>query len=293
MSKLILGTVQFGLDYGINNSEGKPSFDEVIKILDGAAESGIEELDTAEVYGDAHRIIGAYHKISDNVFKIITKFNSNQTELPSSITERIEKHMDDLHIPSIEGFMYHSFNDYKDFFPQHQFDILHLKSIGKIKSIGVSLHSNEELLNVVENPDIDFIQLPFNLLDNSNQRREALIHAKKNGKKIHVRSVFLQGLFFKNPELLTGNLTMLKKYLKQIQKFTDASDYSIEEIAFNYAYHQQYIDKIAFGVQTLEQLNANLKMLTDNPNDFNGLFNKIETIHVEEVSLLNPASWQK
>ena len=62
MSKFILGTVQMGLDYGINNSIGKISVEESFKILLKAYLSGITTLDTAEVYGEAHQLIGDFHR---------------------------------------------------------------------------------------------------------------------------------------------------------------------------------------------------------------------------------------
>ena len=73
-NKLILGTVQFGLNYGINNSKGKPSQEEVKKVLDFASDKGINNLDTAESYGDSYEVIGNYHKSSRSKFKIHTKF---------------------------------------------------------------------------------------------------------------------------------------------------------------------------------------------------------------------------
>lgn len=293
MDKLILGTVQFGLDYGINHFDGKPSFEKIVTILDYAAKNGIEFLDTAEAYGDAHKIIGNYHKISGNKFKIITKFNPKQPSLSSNIIERIEDHIEKLNIKSIEGYMYHSFGDYLEFFPYHKTDILFLKKTGKLKSIGVSLHSNEELAIVCENPIIDFIQLPFNLLDNYKQRNEALIKAKTVGKEIHVRSVFLQGLFFRNPDSLKGNLAILNKYLKKIHEISDESGHTIEKISLNYVFHQKNIDKVLFGVQSIEQMEDNLKILTSNPETLQHYFEKIDKINVKEVSLLNPSTWQK
>ena len=71
-SKLILGTVQFGLHYGVNNTTGKPSKENIKSILDSAYNSGIQLLDTAEAYGDSQNKIGEYHKNSTNKFNIIT-----------------------------------------------------------------------------------------------------------------------------------------------------------------------------------------------------------------------------
>ena len=52
-NKIILGTAQFGLDYGINNQNGKVSDKDVDQILNYAFESGIKELDTASSYGNS------------------------------------------------------------------------------------------------------------------------------------------------------------------------------------------------------------------------------------------------
>ena len=74
-NKLILGTVQFGLKYGINNTIGKLKKDEVLSLMKVAYNSGIRILDTAEAYGNAHQLIGDFHNKNDNLkFKIITKF---------------------------------------------------------------------------------------------------------------------------------------------------------------------------------------------------------------------------
>ena len=70
--KLAVGTVQFGLNYGINNELGKPSLETVTDILKLASLNKIDTLDTADSYGDSENIIG----ISSNFgFKIVSKFS--------------------------------------------------------------------------------------------------------------------------------------------------------------------------------------------------------------------------
>ena len=74
MNKIILGTVQMGLPYGVNNSLGKVSVNDSISILDKAHDSGVRILDTAKVYGDAHKVIGEFHNcFPEKKFNIITK----------------------------------------------------------------------------------------------------------------------------------------------------------------------------------------------------------------------------
>ena len=54
-----MGTVQLGLDYGINKKK-KPSKEESIKILECAYNNGIKIFDTAQAYGTAEEIIGEF-----------------------------------------------------------------------------------------------------------------------------------------------------------------------------------------------------------------------------------------
>ena len=78
--KLILGTVQFGLDYGVNNNIGKPTIKNIYKILDYAYENDIKTLDTAESYGNAHQIIANYLKTNKTKNVIWIYFEGNDPE---------------------------------------------------------------------------------------------------------------------------------------------------------------------------------------------------------------------
>ena len=90
--------------------------------------------------------------------------------------------------------------------------MLELKKKGVINKIGVSLHSNNDMIDVLKNQDIELIQLPYNLFDNKNKREKVILKAKKLGVEIHTRSTFLQGLFFKDLASIEGELSVLKKY---------------------------------------------------------------------------------
>ena len=57
-SKITLSTVQFGLDYGIANTGGKPSYEKSRDIVATAYENGITSFDTAAAYGDSEKVLG-------------------------------------------------------------------------------------------------------------------------------------------------------------------------------------------------------------------------------------------
>lgn len=289
-NKIILGTVQFGLDYGINNKVGKPTCDTIKKILDLAYEKNIRFLDTAEAYGDSQEQIGNYHLNSLNAFNVITKFSTSRKDLPNNISERIKSNLNKLKVESLYSYMFHSYSDYKIYYSLFKKEILSMKKEGLIKKIGVSLNSNEEIEDVLKCDDIDLIQLPFNLLDNNNQRKKILIKTKEMGVEIHTRSVFLQGLFFKKVKSLEGNLKSLEIYLKQLHELT-SENLKINDIALNYAIKQPFIDAVIIGVDNTSQLNLNLESV--NKSVPKSILKYINSIKVNEKEMLNPFNWKE
>ena len=287
MSKLILGTVQFGLEYGVNNQKGIPSSNEIKKILDFAFKRKINILDTAEAYGNSQERIGEYIKKSNNKFKIITKYSKLRNDLPSNIIDRVKKNLEILNIDNLYCYMFHNFNDYISFFNLFQEDLLHLKRNGLIDKIGVSLHSNEEISEVLKNDNIDLIQLPFNLLDNSSQRKEVLIKAKSKGIEVHTRSVFLQGLFFQDSNEIKGKLLEIKEDLNIIKGLVGKED--MNDLALNYAYSKEYIDCVLLGVDSVDQLKSNINTIKKSKTE--KFYHEFDNIVVENNLLLNPANW--
>jgi aryl-alcohol dehydrogenase-like predicted oxidoreductase len=284
--KIVLGTVQLGLDYGINNSTGKPSVEEALSILDLARKSEIKFLDTAKAYGTAIQVIGKFHQ-KRPAFHIISKFHVH-----NGVFEEAEFSQDlkTLNIASMEALLFHSFADYKN--NQQEISKLEqLKAEKKLNKIGVSIYTNNELEEVIDDGRIDVIQLPFNLLDNDNWRGKLLLKAKEKGKEIHVRSVFLQGLFFQNTEEVPSKLLSLIPYLRAIHEIAQDLNLTIEQLALMYVLQQSYIDKVLFGVDNLHQLQTNVYLIQDLPKfDVRDIVNT--TIEVQEMTLLNPVNWK-
>jgi aryl-alcohol dehydrogenase-like predicted oxidoreductase len=287
--KLVLGTVQFGLNYGINNTLGKPTFETVTQILDCAFKHQVKILDTAEAYGNAHDVIGSYHTQSIHRFEIITKFSSAANNRPSNWEERIKLILRELNVSYLYGYMFHSFKDFKTYFKDYEMEILHLKSRGLIKKFGVSVYTNEELKVVIQTPNIDLIQLPFNLLDNYSQRGELLTIAKEKGIEIHSRSVFLQGLFFKNPDTLKQTLQPLKPYLEVIKEIANQNRLDINALSIAYVLQQSLVDSVLIGVDSVSQLLSNLDAA--NMKLSKETMKIIDSLNVSELALLNPSNW--
>lgn len=288
MNKLILGTVQFGLDYGINNSNGKPQKSKVFDILNFAYKKNITLLDTADAYGNAVDIIGEYHLSTGQKFDIITKFKIENNQ-PTDIYQNIKASLTRLHTSYIWGYLYHSFSDYKKH-PLVLEQLIRAKKEGLIKNIGVSIYTNKDLEEAINDPLIKIIQLPYNLLDNTNQRGALIKKAKALGKIIHTRSTFLQGLFFKDTTTFPEVLRPLSSDIQAIQSLANRHNIKVSSLALKYITDNPDIDNVLIGVDNLIQLQNNMNAVEEKtlPSE---LLKKIESIHVQNIALLNPSNW--
>lgn len=288
LKKLILGTAQFGMDYGINNSTGKIQKSEVFEILKYAFQNGIELLDTAPVYGDAHKIIGQFHKEHEQIrYKVITKIPANFPIY--KLEELVDGFLLELNIDSIEVLHFHSIIDYVTCEKQMISEVFNrLKRSKKVKSFGVSIYENSEA-DLLNRDLIDVVQLPFNLLDNLNQRGELIYQLKQKEYEIHTRSVFLQGLFFKNA--IDSPVKELIPYLLKIEKILQEPPSSKQALALQYCLTQEKIDHVLIGVDSLAQLKVNLEHSRSHLREI--LIQQIDQIQVVNCEQLNPVNWKK
>lgn len=285
-NKLILGAVQFGLKYGINNSNGKLSDVEVFEILDLAKKSGVTFIDTANAYGDANRILGDFHK-SNQSFNLINKFGANIKSLDEELTK--------LNVKYFHSYLFHKYSDFETCSDDLVNELLEAKRKNKIKNIGVSIYTNFEFQTALNCEWIDVIQIPYNVLDNWNLKGHLILEAKSKNKLIHNRSIFLQGLFFMNIENIPKKLKPLTELIHQIRSICTNNGISLNELCLAYSFNNSNIDGVLFGVDTKQQLQQNLEFLSG--------VNKQKVIRaVEEVNfkinvdfelqhLLNPVNW--
>ena len=285
-SKIILGTVQFGLNYGISNQQGRPNAERVFDILDLAFAQGVRILDSADAYGNAPEIIGRYHRSRSEKFDIITKF---KTGVYFKAEKWLSQQLENFGVQRLYAAMFHDFQDYQT----NRSIISEFKNLvqaGLVGKIGVSVYTNEQLAEAIEDHTISLIQLPYNLLDNNFQRGALVARAKSAGKEIHVRSVFLQGLFFMELETIPEKLAPLKPELEKLRQLSFQFGIPLESIALNYAMTNQNIDRVLIGVDSLTQLKANLRHLDQAlPPELLAAIDGIEAHHAE---LLNPTNWK-
>lgn len=275
--KLVLGTVQFGLDYGIN-SAGRPTPQTVVDILALAACRGINMLDTSAAYGDSEKILGIAIPSTDSRFRIISKYPKK----PNSVRKTLEGTLADLGAKSIYGYLLHHFDVYHEN-PQIWSEFERVRESGLVEKIGFSLYSPGELDEIFRRgTQFDLVQFPYNIFD---RRFEPYMpELKSRGVEIHVRSTFLQGLFFKDRDTLPEKLRPLRKYLKEIDDYAKANKLSIAQVALNFSLQNDYIDGVLIGVDNVEQLRDNISAMTDKQIEI--------SMNVLEQELLSPVNWQ-
>ncbi len=248
ISKLALGTAQFGLDYGISNQQGQTSQTEVEQILQVCQKNGINTLDTAMAYGNSEENLGNFDLQN---FKVVSKFILED----NSIEILLKESLDNLKSTSIYGYLYHRpLEVEKENWQQLQ----ELKNKQFISKIGFSLNTLDEAGTVLDKGFIpDLIQIPFNIFDDRFKNIATELKDKYN-TEIHSRSTFLQGLFFIDASELNEYFKPIKSILENLQE-TYKND--LPTYLMQYVLQQDFIDKMVLGVNNKIQLKNNIDTL--------------------------------
>lgn len=200
-----LGTVQFGLDYGISNRSGKTPESGVIQILELAERGGVAVIDTAAAYGDSEDVLGNTLR-AGHPFRIVTKtpaFRTTQLTAghASQLRDVFQTSLAKLRQRRIHGLLAHHADDLLSPGGELLFGIMQsLKAEGLVEKIGVSVYTGAQIDAVMGRFQIDLVQLPLNVLDQRLISGGHLSRLKKARVEVHARSAFLQGLLLLSPK---------------------------------------------------------------------------------------------
>jgi len=271
--KIGLGTVQFGIPYGISNKRGQTSPSEVAKILETARVKKVQLIDTASAYGNAEKILGRNDLSS---FKVVSKFMPPKDG--NSLSHQLEQTLYDLQISSLYGYLAHRPSNLAKN-PSTWEDLKTLKEKRFVQKIGFSINEPGELEALLKlNIQPDIIQVPFNYFDR--RFKDMMISLKRDGCEIHSRSTFLQGLFFMDIDQLDSYFDELIPEIKRLQiKFENLAG-----VLLNFVLVQPFIDRVIIGVENRKQFIKNI----DSLSTFNPLPELTGKI---SESLLNPSNW--
>jgi aryl-alcohol dehydrogenase-like predicted oxidoreductase len=241
--KLGLGTVQFGQAYGVSNTRGQVSPEEVGAILSRAAQAGVGLLDTAANYGEAEAVL-AQRDITP--FRVVTKTVSVKNGVENVVARARQSALS----LKADTLLVHAAADLKEngLWPALQ----RLKAEGVFRKIGISVYVADDPAALAGQFKPDTMQLPFSMLDQRLLQDGSLAKLKTLGVEIHARSIFLQGLLFlkRLPEKLRPAEAALAAIRDQIR---DAGSTPLAA-ALGFVLSRPEIDVALVGVTQLAEL---------------------------------------
>jgi len=284
--KLALGTVQFGLAYGVANKTGQVDLNEMKAMLQFSAMNGIDTLDTAVKYGDAENRL---RDVGAKDFRIVTKLPPvpDGCVVEQWVRDQVKKSLHRMGIDKLFGLLLHQSDQLAGPIGRPLFEALqNLKHCGLVQKIGVSIYSPAELEGPVEHYRLDLVQAPFNLVDRRLHTSGWMQRLVDCGVEIHTRSAFLQGLLLMKRDQIPEKFSQWN-YLWDVwhhwQGHHNAS--AVQAcLAFPMAFPQ--ISRVVVGADSLQQLKQIIDAST-NPwvKDF-------PDISTDTENLINPFMWQ-
>lgn len=296
LSKLCLGTVQFGMKYGINNQEGQPTEEACFEMLDTALEKGIDIIDTARAYGTAEIVVGnylEYRKCSQKV-KIISKLrpniiNPDEKDVYSVIRRELEESLKRLHVQYLNGYLLHT--------PEYIYDekivdtLFRLKKENIIHNIGVSIYNMDEGYAAIRK-GMDYVQLPYSVLDQRGTQNGFIQDAQKAGLTVFSRSAFLQGLFMMDLDRIPDYLEHAKPYLRFFEELLNRFKIGKVDLLLHFVKSVKEIDYLVFGVDNKEQLLEDTSSFQLNISLENNLKKAIQDFFIKiDDSIILPSLW--
>lgn len=257
--KLGLGTVQFGMNYGISNKIGQTDAKEVEKILSLAKKNDVRLLDTAPLYGPSEVILGQCMGSDNDFFKVITKtlkFEKEQIEKNDvkKIYETFHQSLDRLLQKKLYALLFHHPNDLMVKGGEYLYTAaLELKDLGLIEKIGASVYSPQQADKLFNKYKLDLIQLPVNVFDQRFIHNGYVKQLKRNNVEVHARSVFLQGLLLMEFEEIPDFFSPIKPHITQYYKFLRDKNLNQMEAALGFVLGVAEIDYLICGINNASQ----------------------------------------
>ena len=282
--KLALGTVQFGVRYGIANESGQPTEADVAAVVSRAWSGGLRMLDTAIAYGDSEQRLG---RADVRQWAVVTKLPA----LPGAgaavdawMQTSVEGSLERLGVSRLHGLLLHR-PDQLLAEPRLYRALQAVKQQGLVRKVGVSIYDPGELDRLIPRFALDVVQAPFNLVDARLLESGWLQRLAAEGVELHVRSVFLQGLLLMPPSRRPPQFGRWASLLESYDAWLEVSGTTRVEACLRYALGFPEIARVIVGVDSVGQLEQLIAAAS-------GAAPAVPAaLHCRDLDLLNPARW--
>lgn len=290
--RMVLGTAQWGLPYGIANDSGPPPNNELRAILELAIGARIRTLDTARAYG-SEEVIGRHADLVAGC-RIITKLSPAVYSPGMSCGESLHE----LHrsISTSQKMLKRNGFDLLLHRAEHRHahdgalwdELIAMKHRGEIVNLGVSVSTVNEGFGCLDDEHVSCIQVPASLLDQRFLRAGFFTRAHEQGKEVFVRSIFLQGIAFLSPEKVPWYLPEIMGPIRAIRDWAAARGRGAEWAFLRHALSLPNTRPIV-GVEKADQFDEILELSKDLETiDMANLEAMVPDLPAEE---LDPAQW--
>jgi len=287
-SRLALGTVQFGLPYGIANTGGQVSREETIAILHYARSAGLDTLDTAVAYGESEQRLG---EIGIGEWKVVSKLPAmpeTVADIGVWVREATSAAVGRLRIPRLYGLLLHHPSQLLGAKGEAVYQALAaLKRAGVVQKIGVSVYGPEELDALIPRFQFDLVQAPFNAIDRRLVTTGWLARLRQAGVEVHVRSVFLQGLLLMNAGQRPVFAQRWRELWGKWDAWLRANDLNALQACLAIVLAETAIDRVVVGFDNRRQLEEAVTVA--------GLDRRATPLDLncDDPELINPSLWPK
>ncbi len=299
VSRVSLGTVSLGMDYGIQapGGHGRPSVADALSLLGKAADHGINFFDTAPGYGESERVLGSFFR-SNSGCLVATKVSISRDAggkrlrgpaIRRSVLASVEGSLRNLRREALDVVQIH--NATVDVIREGEIAeaLLDAKRRGTVRFLGASVYTEAEALAVIEAGDFDVLQVAYNLLD---QRMAARVFpaAEPGGVGIMVRSAFLKGALTAKAEWLPPELAPLRRAAERAKDSLAGSWHSLEKTALRFCLSTPFASTVLIGARTEEELGQSLAAAEGGPLP-GEILARAPALALDDERLLNPSYW--
>jgi len=290
---LVLGTVQLGMAYGVANATGRPDEANARAIVAAALEGGVRDFDTAPGYGDAEAVLGRALAASgmSAEARVFSKVGGEAADA-AAIERSVRDSLTRLGVSRLAGLLLHR-EDMLD-----QWDkglgaaLADLSAGGLVERLGVSVYSPARALQALQVEGVGLVQLPANLLDDRFERAGVLDLARKRGILVHVRSVFLQGLFFLPPSTAEARAPGSGELVRRVRALADRYGLSVHGLALGFVREACPNAGVLFGAETVAQVRENLDAWSA-PLPARAVADARSEFHGTPERIVNPTMWDQ
>lgn len=270
LSRLMQGTAQFGMPYGVANRRGQPGYAEILQLLTTAVEGGVTCFDTAAAYGCSEEVLGRALRelrIQDQI-TVVTKVRP-LTELDGadvrSVAAAIEQSVDSsrqrLQMDCLPVVLFHREAD-----GLHAAHLQTLQQRGWLKWFGVSCdHRPGPAGQFLSDDRISALQLPGNMMDRRHLDSGILAAARSKTVAVFVRSVYLQGLLVMPEQDIPEPLQPMIPVRRRYTQLAEQAGMTLGDLAARYVLSHTGVTCVIAGCETLTQLQHNLRLFSSGP----------------------------